>query len=65
MNDALEPLRGVPVAVRALEVETANLREALEVNSDMQKERNRIMIGFLATLVAGLVAAVVTLVVSL
>lgn len=65
LDDALEPLKRLPVAVAALEVETANLREALEINSEMQKDRNRIMVGFLVTLVVGLIAAVVTLVVAL
>lgn len=65
LDDALIPLRHVPVAVRALEVETHNLREALEVNSAMQKQRNKIAVGFLVTLVVTLISAVVVLVVSL
>lgn len=65
LTDVLEPLRPIPVAVAELKLETKQLREALEVNSELQRERNRILMGFLGTLVLGLLAAVVTLVVSL
>lgn len=65
MDDAINPLRALPQAVTRLETETLNLREALEVNSELQRDRNRILIGFLTLLVAGLLAAVVTLIVAL
>lgn len=65
LDDAINPLRALPQAVTRLETETLNLREALEVNSELQRDRNRILIGFLTLLVAGLLAAVVTLIVAL
>jgi hypothetical protein len=65
LDDAIIPLRPVPNAVVRLEEQTANLREALEINSDLQRERNRILVGFLTLLVVGLLAAVVTLIVAL
>lgn len=65
LDDALIPLRGVPVAVSELQVTTRNLTRALDANTASQRERNRIVVAFLSMMVVGLIAAVVTLIVAL
>ena len=65
LDDALFPLRGVPVAVNELQVVTRNLQRALEDNTASQRERNRIVVGALTVLVGGLLTAVVALIVAL